>query len=122
MIDPHSFKDLRLPGGFVIVEIEFTREPLLDAMGREAIAKTAIVGTSLTLLIRDGLSERELSVTFYHEILEAVTVGSSRPPAGVMEFNEADFERTACRMHDELGAASPENLNHMLQSCGFREG
>ena len=94
---------------------------MVDAVGREAIAKTAIVGRSFDLLLRAGLEERELSVTLYHEILEAVAVASSDPPAGVLDFNEADFERTAYAMRDELGEASPENLNHMLQLHGFGE-
>lgn len=51
--------------------------------------------------------ERELSVMLYHEILEAAAVASADPPASVMNFNEADFERTAYAMHDELGGASP---------------
>ncbi len=46
---------------------------------------------------------------------------SSGPPASVLDFNEADFERAACAMHDELGEASPENLSRMLQLHGFGE-
>ncbi len=49
-------------------------------MGREAIARTAIQGKSFTLLIRSELNARELSVTLYHEILEAASVGSIHPP------------------------------------------
>ena len=120
MIDAAAFKNTRLRGGFVIVTVEFTNEPMVDALGREAIAKTGIVGISFDLRIRAGLDERELSVTLYHEILEAAAVASSDPPASVLDFNEADFERTAYAMHNELGAASPENLNRMLQLHGFR--
>lgn len=50
-------------------------------------------------------------MTLYHEILEATAAASADPPASVMDFNEADFERTAYAMPDELGEASPENLN-----------
>ena len=121
MIDAATFKNTRLRGGFVIVGVEFTDEPMLDALGREAIAKTGIVGKKFDLLIRAGLDERELSVTLYHEILEAAAVASSDPPASVLDFNEADFERTAYAMHGELGNASPENLNRMLQLHGFGE-
>ena len=122
MIDVARFKNLRLRGGFVVVEVEFADEPLVDAVGREAVAKTGIVGMRFDLLIRAGLDERELSVTRYHEILEAAAVASADPPAGVLDFNEADFERVAHTMHDELGAASPENLNRILQPHGFGEG
>ena len=121
MTDAATFKNTRLCGGFVILTVGFSDEPLVDALGREAIAKTGIVGTTFDLLIRAGLDERELSVTLYHEILEAAAVASADPPASVMDFNEADFERTAYAMHNELGGASPENLNRMLQLHGFRE-
>ena len=121
MIDPSSFENVVLRGGFTIVRVEFTGEPLVDAIGREAIAQTQIVGRKLHLLIRSGLSDKELSVTLYHEILEAVTVACLDPPATVLEFNEGDFERAGYEAHEQLGAASPENLNRMLQSYGFRE-
>ena len=72
--------------------------------------------------MRSGLSDKECSVTLYHEILEAMTVAVANPPASVGEFNEADFERAGYEAFDQFGAASPENLNRMLQSYGFREG
>ncbi|HUI08129.1 MAG TPA: hypothetical protein VL486_14105 [Verrucomicrobiae bacterium] len=114
MIDLTSLKNVRLRGGFSIAEIGLTHEPLVDALGREAIALTRIVGTEFRLLIRSSLSDEELSVTLYHEILEAVSVASLHPPDSVANFAEADFERAARRMHDSLGEASPENLNRML--------
>ena len=121
MIDPATFKRVRLRGGFVIADVQFTAAPMVDALEREAIAQTSISGREFRLLIRAGLSEQELSVTLYHEILEAATVGSLRPPDSVMEFNEGDFERAAHAAHAEWGNATPENLNRMLQSLGFRE-
>jgi len=121
MIDPASFKNVRLRGGFVITEIQITQAPMVDALEREAVAQTSIVGRNFRLLIREGLSERELSISIYHEILEAATVGMVRPPDIVMEFNEGDFESVAQDTHAELGNASPENLNRMLQFYGFRE-
>jgi hypothetical protein len=93
----------------------------VDALGREAIAQTRIVGREFVLLIRAGLSEEELSVTLYHEILEAAAVGSLNPPNDVMEFNEAAFERAAREAHARWGNASPTNLNLLLQIHGFRE-
>ena len=114
MIDAATFKNIWLRGGLVIVGVEFTDEPLVDALGREAIAKTGIVGMKIDLLIRAGLDERELSVTLYHEILEAAAVASADAPESVMDFNVADFKRTAHAMLDELGEASAENLNRML--------
>ena len=121
MIDTRQFINLRLRGGYVIRGIEFTEEPLVDALGREAIAQTRIVGREWRLLVRAGLSEAELSVTLYHEILEAAAVGSLNPPDGVMEFNEAAFERAAREAYARSGNASPTNLNLLLQFHGFRE-
>jgi len=92
-----------------------------DALEREAMAQTRIIGRQFHLLIQAGLSDRELSISLYHEILEAATVGSWPPPDSVMEFNEGDFERAAQAAHAEWGEATPENLNRLLQSCGFRE-
>ena len=54
-------------------------EAIADAIGREAVARTRIVGRDFDLLIRAGLSQRELSVTLYHEILEAATVAVENP-------------------------------------------
>jgi hypothetical protein len=120
MIDPGAFKNVRLRGGFLITSIEFTSEPMADALGREAVAQTRIVGMKFHLLIRAGLSERELSVSLYHEVLEAATLASPNPPDSVLEFNEGNFEQAAQAAHEQLGEASVENLNRMLQSFGFR--
>jgi hypothetical protein len=121
MIDPASFKNVRLRGGFVITDIQFTAAPMVDALEREAVAQTRITGREFRLLIQAGLSERELSVSLYHEVLEAATVGSWPPPDRVLEFNEGDFERAAQTAYEEWGVATPANLNRMLQFHGFRE-
>jgi hypothetical protein len=120
MIDAAAFKNLHLHGGFLIIEVEFTPEPIVDALEREAIAQTRVTGQQFHLLIRDGLSQEELSLTLYHEILEAAAVASWMPPPAVVEFNEGDFEQAARAMHARFGLASPENLNRMLQFYGFR--
>lgn len=71
-------------------------------------------------LIRASLDEQELSITLYHEILEAASVASLHSPSTVADFNEGDFEQAAQTMHEKLGAVTPEKLNDMLQSFGFR--
>jgi len=38
VIDIRQFKNFRLHGGFVIKGIELTDDPIVDAIGREAIA------------------------------------------------------------------------------------
>jgi len=63
MMDPATFANVRLQGGFVITEIQFTHEPMVDALAREAVAQTKIVGRDFRLLIRAGLSAAELSIT-----------------------------------------------------------
>lgn len=121
MLDSRQFLGLRLIGGFVIRDIAFSDAPFLDAIGREAIAQTTIHGLDLWMLIRAGLSEEELSISLYHEVLEAVSVGSASPPESVMDFNEAAFEKAAQEAHGRWGMASPKNLNLMLQFHGFGE-
>lgn len=93
MIDLSKFQNLRLRGGFTIVRLDITDEQLIDAIGREAIARTAIIDRDFYMMIRGGLTDEELSLTLYHEILEAMTVASDNPPPSVRLFNEADFER-----------------------------
>jgi hypothetical protein len=120
VFDIRQFKNFRLHGGFIIKNIELTDAPIVDAIGREAIAQTSVITREFRLLIRAGLSEEELSITLYHEILEAASVAVANPPDGVIEFNEADFERAAREAHERWGNASPANLNLLLQFHGFR--
>jgi hypothetical protein len=120
VIEIGQFKNLRLHGGFIIKDVELTDEPIVDAIGREAVARTSGIARELRVLIRSGLSEEELSVTFYHEILEAASVALADPPASVIDLNEADFERAARDSHERWGNASPASLNLLLQFYGFR--
>jgi len=121
MIDFRSFENIPLRCGFTIVRIEPTAGLLLDALGREAIARTRIVERKFEIAIKLDLTEEEQSVTLYHEILEAARVASPSPPPAVIDFNEGDFERAAYSAHEQFGVASVENLNRMLKSHGFEE-
>jgi C-terminal processing protease CtpA/Prc len=121
MIAPEDFASVLLCGGFILVEVEISSEPLADAIGREAIARTRIQGSELRVTVCPNLSDKEFSVTLYHEILEAMTVAVAHPPASVMEFNEGDFERAGYEAFDQFGEASPASLNRMLQFFGFGE-
>ena len=120
MIDLKQFKNLRLHGVFVIKEIQLTDYPIVDAIGREAVAQTSAIVREFRLLIRSGLSEEELSITLYHDILEAASVATANPPADAIDFNEADFEQAAQNAHKRWGNASPANLNLLLQFYGFQ--
>ena len=73
--------------------------------------KTGIVGMKIDLLIRAGLDERELSVTLYHEILEAAAVASDGPARHrVAEHREreqwSDEIRESRASHDAFCAGS----------------
>ena len=119
MIPLTQFDNLPLRGGFIISRVRRSQEPLVDALGREAVAETRVTGQRFELVLSAGQSDEELSVSLYHEILEAAAVACHDPPASVINFNEGDFEQAAQLMHTTLGEASPDNLDRMLQHFGF---
>ena len=121
MIDVKAFTNNELHGGFRIVEVKLTHEPIRDALGREALAQTVITGHEFRLALWAGSNDTELSISIYHEMLEAAAIAADQPPVTVGEFNEGDFERAARQMHAMLGVVSPEKLNRMLQEFGFNE-
>jgi hypothetical protein len=121
VLDLAAFQNLALRGGFVIVEIRLTSQFLLDPLGRPATAQTVIRGSRFHVFLRNDLNDAELSVSLYHEVLEAATVAADQPPEPVLEFNEGDFERAAQSAHTRLGVASPEHLNQMLAEFGFQD-
>src|SRR5439155_27376623 len=120
MIDLSALQNLRLRGDFTIVRLELTNEPIADAIGREARARTRIVGRGFDLLIRAGLSQLELSVTLYHEILEAAKAAIENLPAAIRQLNEGDFDRAAYQAHEQFGEVCPQNLDRMLRLYGCR--
>lgn len=109
-----------LRGGFVLVRIATSHEPFADAIGRPALAKTSVVGNRFEILLADGMSKREISVTLYHEVLEAATVAATSPPPSVLDLNEQDFETIAYRMDEQFGPATFSGLNRMLEMFGFQ--
>jgi len=62
VLDLTPFQNLRLEGGFVLVEARLTSVPLLDPVGRTATAETVIRGRNLFVSLRADLDERELSI------------------------------------------------------------
>ena len=120
-MDLTQFDQLELLGGFLILHVEISDEPLIDAIGREALARTSIIGREFEITLCPSLSVKELSVTLYHEVLEAAAVASDDPPESLIEFNEGDFDAAAYAAYDLFGPARPMALNLMLQSHGFRE-
>ena len=89
MIDPRQFLRQRLHGGFIIDQIEFTAAPLLDALDREAVAQTTISGNKFRLVIQAGTSDMELSVTLYHEVLEAAALAAVKPPEAIVDLKRS---------------------------------
>ena len=92
---------------------------MVDAINRPALARTAANGSGPEVELSASLTPEEVSITLYHEILEAVSVASTHPPADVCESNEAGFEAAVRRMHAEFGLAAPTTLNRMLELFGF---
>jgi hypothetical protein len=85
-----------------------------------ALARTTIIGSNLEIeLCGTNSDPGELSVSLYHEVLEAAAVAALHPPAAVCELNEAAFEAAARECHRRLGTASPAALNQMLAEFGF---
>ena len=119
MLDLAAMQNLPLRGGFLIVETRLTSQFLLDPLGRPATAQTVIRGSRFHISLRNDLTEDELSISLYHEILEAATVAADSPPEPVLDFNEGDFERVARSCHARLGVATPGHINQMLAEFGF---
>lgn len=119
MLDLAGFQNLSLCGGFLLVEVQLTGGPLLDPLERAAAAQTIIRGSRFHILVRADLDEREISISLYHEILEAAVLATEFPPARLREFNEGDFENAAHDAYQRWGNASPERLNQMLAEFGF---
>ena len=119
VLDLAPLQNLRLRGGFTLVEVRLTTEPLLDPLDRAATAQTIIRGRRFHMSLRADLDERERSVCLYHEVLEAATVAAEHPPEAVIELNEGAFERAAQAAHGKLGPATPGTLNQMRVEFGF---
>lgn len=121
VLDLKAFNNVPLRGGFLIVEVRITAQSLLDPLGRPATAQTLIRGNKFQILLREGLDKKEVSISLYHEILEAATVATEDPPESVMELNEGDFENAARSAHEQYGSVSPRTLNEMLAKFGFED-
>ena len=76
MRDLAAFQNLVLRGGFVLAEVRLTSQFLLDPLGRPATAQTIIRDKRLHIFLRTNLDERDLSISLYHEVLEAATLAT----------------------------------------------
>jgi len=115
-----AFEGLELPGQFFLQGIHLTSADLVDPIGRPALAKSVIQGTTIAIFLTPQSKEEE-SISIYHEVLEALTVAFDSPPESVLEMNEADFEHAAWAAHQNFGFASPENVINFITAYGFHE-
>ena len=115
-----EFRALILPGGFILSEVELAPGPLIDPIGRPALARTTIQGREIRITLDHAQLESEQSISIYHEALEGLTVAFIDPPVSVLDFCEADFEREAKAAHERLGFASAKNVLMLLKNFGFR--
>jgi hypothetical protein len=107
VIDPSLFIGVRLLGGYTITAIVAIAEPLVDPLGRKAVAQTRIRGHEFAITILSNPDEKEWSVSLYHEILEAMTVALDNPPASVIDFNEATSNARAMKPTKSLAQPVP---------------
>ena len=115
-----DFQNVSLRGGFLLLGVTVADEPMVDAMGRLALAKTSIIGSTMEIALGCAMPDPvEISISSYHEVLEAATIAAAEPQKSVWELNEAGFETAAQDCHRRLGMASPDNLNQMLEEFGF---
>lgn len=115
-----TFRELGLPGGFVLTSIDAVPGPLIDPIGRTALAKTTIHGTRMSIVFDRDQPEDEQSISIYHELIEGLAVALIRPPAPVADFCEADFEHEARAAFERLGVATPATVLACLATLGFR--
>jgi hypothetical protein len=119
-LDLSSFQELTLPQGLILASIKTVPGPLIDPIGRSALAKTTIESGRLWVVFDETQDPEEQSVSIYHELLEGVVVAASFVPAAASELCEVDFERAARDAHARLGVAGPENVLLFLSTDGFR--
>jgi hypothetical protein len=96
-----TFRDLALPGGFILSGIALVPGPMIDPIGRSALARTVIEGRRIAI------------------VLEGLIVAVAAPPAAVVDFCEGDFEREAKLALQRFGVATPESVIAFLNAFDF---
>lgn len=92
-----------------------------DAVGRPDLARALIEGRTISIEIATAQAPEELSVSIYHELLEAMTVGVQSPPRAVWDLNEAGFEQVAQGAHRLHGLANSRSVIIFLSEFGFTD-
>jgi hypothetical protein len=114
-----AFDNLEFPSGHFIESIRLVEAKMLDPIGRPALAKSIIEGKRIRIEISDQLDSREVAVSIYHEVLEALTVAVDTPPQSVLELNEAGFEKEAHEAYAIYDSPTPERVLSWIKSKGF---
>lgn len=120
-MDLEQFNDLQLPQGFRLLGVETAEAPMLDAIGRPALARAVIENSTVSIYVAADQSPAEISVSIYHELLEAMTVGVPSPPIDVCDLNEAGFEQAAKDAHRRHGLANSSSVLIFLREFGFTD-
>jgi len=115
MFSANQFTAAPLLNGLSIATVTLIDQPIENLFGKRAFGRTRIDNRQLHILIASQLSDKEKSVTLYHEVLESAIVTAIRVPISVADFSEAEIDRESYAMHDRLGPASPASLVAMLQ-------
>ena len=118
-MDLEQFSDLKLPHGFRLLGVEVADTPMLDAIGRPALARAVIESGTISIYLTVDQTPDEVSVSIYHEVLEAMTVGVPSPPAEVCDLNEAGFEQAAKDANRRHGLANAASVLIFLREFGF---
>ena len=120
-MDFEQFSDLLLPQGICLLGVEVAEAPMLDAIGRPALARAVIENGTIAIYLAADQAPAEMSVSTYHERLEAMTVGVASPPLAVCDLNEAGFERAAQDAHLRYGLANAASVLIFLHEFGFTD-
>ena len=92
---------------------------MMDAIGRPALARAVVENGTISIYLTADQTPDDMSVSVYHEVLEAMTVAVLSPPTQVCELNEAGFEQAAKDAHRRHGLANPASVLTFLREFGF---
>jgi len=120
-MDLDQFSNLQLPEGFRLLGVELVDLPMLDAIGRPALARAVIENGTIAIYLARDQTPTEMSVSIYHEVMEAMTVAVVSPPPAVCDLNEAGFERAAIDAHRRCGLANAASVLTFLRDFGFTD-
>jgi hypothetical protein len=116
-----SFQNAKLRGGTRLESVSVSEGLLVDVSGGPALGHTSVnLGTgAMQVRLAPGLSPSEQSITLYHEVIEASSLRAKEPPPMVLDLSEEEIDLLAKMAYEQLGTATVENLNQILDILGF---